>query len=201
MSEWSERPDLGPLSLACPTVDENAQTSTVSLDTLIAFVRIEQNELLRFFTWKVRCPSAAADLVQELYLRIVTLTNPESVRNPRSFLYTTAKHLAIDYLRGQERTSSRSTPLDQAVTLPTDLPDAETTLDAKHRLASLLQAIDNMPPKRRAVFIMFKFEQKSYLDIARELNISIKTVEHHLTKAMRYCRARFEAQHLSTTSE
>lgn len=98
MSDWSERPDLGPLSLACPTVDEKAQTSTVSLDTLIDFVRIEQNELLRFFTWKVRCPSAAADLVQELYLRIVTLTNPESVRNPRSFLYTTAKHLAIDYL-------------------------------------------------------------------------------------------------------
>jgi DNA-directed RNA polymerase specialized sigma24 family protein len=39
-----------------------------------------------------------------------------------------------------------------------------------------------MPPKRRAVFILFKFEQKTYVEIARELNISIRTVENHLTR-------------------
>ncbi|MCW5799664.1 MAG: sigma-70 family RNA polymerase sigma factor [Nitrospira sp.] len=172
-----------------------------SLDTLVNFVRGEQGPLLRFLTWKVRCPSAAADLIQELYLRIVTLANPEHVRNPRNFLYTTAKHLAIDHLRREERVASRSTPLDQAASLPTAIPDAETTVDAKHRLAAVLQAIESMPPKRRAVFVMFKFEHKSYLDIALELNISIKTVENHLTKAMSYCRARFEALDGSTAKE
>lgn len=97
MSNWSDHSHIGPLSLACTTVKDSAQTSSVSLDTLIDFLQVERNQLLRFFTWKVRCPSAAADLVQELYLRVVSLTHPEVIRNPRSFLYTTAKHLAIDY--------------------------------------------------------------------------------------------------------
>ena len=104
-------------------------------------------------------------------------------------------------LRRQDRATSRSIPLDQAVPLPTDVPGAGTTVDAKHRLAAVLQAIETIPPKRRAVFIRVKFEQKSYLDIARDLTISVKTVEHHLTKAMTYCRARFEAFDPSTTSE
>lgn len=193
MSDWSDRPPTGSMGLSYTTVEGDRHAPLVSLETLINFVRGEQGPLLRFLTWKVRCPSAAADLIQELYLRIVTLANPERVRNPRYFLYTTAKHLAIDHLRREERVTSRSTPLDQAVSLPTAIPDAETTVDAKHRLAAVLQAIESMPPKRRAVFVMFKFEHKSYLDISRELNISIKTVENHLTKAMSYCRARFEA--------
>lgn len=201
MSNWSDRSPTGSLGLSCTTVEEGRHSSLVSLDTLITFVRGEQGQLLRFLTGKVRCPSAAADLIQELYLRIVTLANPEGIRDPRSFLYTTAKHLAIDHLRRQERAASRSTPLDHAASLPTAVPDAETTLDAKHRLTAVLHAIDTMPPKRRAVFVMFKFEHKSYADIARELNISIKTVENHLTKAMSYCRARFEALDAPTTGE
>ncbi|MBS0178312.1 MAG: RNA polymerase sigma factor [Nitrospira sp.] len=201
MSDWSDRPPTGSLSLSCTTAEEGHHAPLVSLDTLINFVRGEQGPLLRFLTWKVRCPSAAADLIQELYLRIVTLANPERVRNPRSFLYTTANHLAIDHLRREERAAARSTSLDQAVALPTAIPDAETTVDAKHRLTAVLHAIDAMPPKRRAVFVMFKFEHKSYLEIARELNISIKTVENHLTKAMSYCRAQFEALDASPTRE
>lgn len=201
MSDWSDRPPAVSLSLSCTTAEEDRHAPLVSLDTLINFVRGEQGQLLRFLTGKVRCPSAAADLIQELYLRIVTLANPERVRNPRNFLYTTAKHLAIDHLRREERAASRSTPLDQAASLPTAIPDAETTVDAKYRLTAVLQAIETMPPKRRAVFVMFKFEHKSYLDIARELNISIKTVENHLTKAMRHCRAQFEALDVSTPSE
>jgi RNA polymerase sigma-70 factor (ECF subfamily) len=201
MSDWSDRPHTSSLSLSCTSADEEGHASVVSLDTLINFVRGEQGPLLRFLTYRVRCPSAAADLIQELYLRIVTLANPQNVRNPRSFLYTTAKHLAIDHLRREERAASRSTSLDQAASLPTAIPDAETTVDAKHRLTAVLHAIESMPPKRRAVFVMFKFEHKSYLDIARELNISTKTVENHLTKAMSGCRARFEALDASMINE
>ena len=49
------------------------------------FVRREHADLLRFFTWKVKCPSAAADLVQDLYLRIVTLTKPQSIATLAAF--------------------------------------------------------------------------------------------------------------------
>lgn len=193
MSNWSNFSPTAAAHLIYPLADDTCAPASITLDSLIEFVRAEQSELLRFLTWKVNCPSAAADLVQELYLRVVTLTHPEAIRNPRTFLYTTAKHLAIDYLRQKDRAWPRSQPLERAVSVPASTPDAETAIDAKHRLAAVLQAIEEMPPKRRAVFILFKFEHKTYGEIAQELNISIRTVENHLTKAMAYCRARFES--------
>jgi RNA polymerase sigma-70 factor (ECF subfamily) len=131
--------------------------------------------------------------VQELYLRIVTLTRPEAVRDPRSFLYTSAKNLAIDYLRKKERALLRSQPLEEALTIPTDEPDAETTIDAKKRLAAVLKAIEELPARQRTAFVMFKFEHKTYEEIAGLLCISVRTVEHHISKAMAHCRRRFEA--------
>lgn len=193
MSDWSNNPSLSPFPLSCSPEEAASVSAAGRLDALVAFVKAEQSTLLRFLTWKVRCPSAAADLVQEVYLRIITMTRPESIRDPRGFLYTTAKHLAIDYLRQKDRALSRSQSLDHAAGVPTSVPDAEITIDAKRRLAMVLRAIDELPLRRRAVFIMFKFEHKTYGEIAQELNISIRTVEHHLSKAMAYCRARFEA--------
>ena len=193
MSHCSNYSHTAAAHLICPPADDTCPPASITVDSLIEFVRAEQSELLRFLTWKVNCPSAAADLVQELYLRVVTLANPVTIRNPRTFLYTTAKHLAIDYLRQKDRARPRSQPLDQAVSVPASTPDAETAIDAKHRLAAVLQAIEELPPKRRAVFILFKFEHKTYVEIAHELHISIRTVENHLTKAMTYCRARFES--------
>jgi len=192
MTDWSNNPGIPPFSLSCSSGETSDHPVPTHLDALVEFVKKEQAELLRFLTWKVQCPSAAADLVQEVYLRIVTLTRPEAIRDPRGFLYTTAKHLAIDYLRKKDRTLPRSEPLEQAVSVPASTPDAETTLDAKKRLAAVLQAIEELPARQRMVFIMFKFEHRTYGEIAQALNISTKTVEHHLTRAMAHCRARFE---------
>lgn len=77
--------------LTCAAGDDIPSPSASQLDVLVEFAKAEQTELLHFLTQKVRCPSAAADLVQELYLRLVTLTKPEKIRDPRAFLYTIAK--------------------------------------------------------------------------------------------------------------
>lgn len=179
--------------LTCAAGDDIPSTGASQLDVLVEFAKAEQTELLHFLTQKVRCPSAAADLVQEVYLRLVTLTRPEKIRDPRAFLYTIAKNLAIDHLRKNDRAVRRSEPLENALTVPIATPDVEAAVDAKRQLGAVLKAIDELPPRQRAVFVMFKFEGKSYEDIAQEFQISVKTVEHHLSRAMAYCRERFEA--------
>lgn len=173
--------------------DDGPPMTRGCLYPLLDFIKAEHADLLRFFTWKVKCPAAAADLIQELHLRILTLSRPDTIRNPRGFLHTTAKHLAIDFLRQRDRALPRSEPLHEALTVPTSVPNAETTVDAKRQLAAVLKAIEELPARRRAAFVMFKFEEKTYEEIARELGISTRTVEHHLSKAMAYCRTRFEA--------
>jgi RNA polymerase sigma-70 factor (ECF subfamily) len=49
-----------------------------------------------------------------------------------------------------------------------------------------------MPEKRRQVFIRKKLEEKSLKEIAAELDITVKTVEYHITEAMKFLKSEFE---------
>jgi RNA polymerase sigma-70 factor (ECF subfamily) len=49
----------------------------------------------------------------------------------------------------------------------------------------ILDTIDTLPEQCRKVFTMSRFEQLKYADIAKKLEISVKTVESHISKALR----------------
>ena len=59
-------------------------------------------------------------------------------------------------------------------------------------LDKLEELIKQMPEKRREVFIKKKIEEKSLKEISEELNITTKTVEYHITEAMRFLKSEFE---------
>jgi RNA polymerase sigma-70 factor (ECF subfamily) len=50
------------------------------------------------------------------------------------------------------------------------------------------QAIDKLPPERKKVFLMSRFDELSYKEVAEKLNISIKTVENQIGKALKFLR-------------
>ena len=52
----------------------------------------------------------------------------------------------------------------------------------------LSKALDKLPEKCRAIFHLSRFEELKYQEIANQLNISIKTVETHMGKALRILR-------------
>lgn len=64
--------------------------------------------------------------------------------------------------------------------------------DYQSLLSKLDQLIELMPEKRRQVFIKKKFEGKSLKEIGQELSISTKTVEYHLSEAMKFLKTEFE---------
>jgi len=49
-------------------------------------------------------------------------------------------------------------------------------------------AIETMPPQCRTVFKLSRFENLSYAEIADQLDISVKTIENHITKALKMLR-------------
>jgi len=55
------------------------------------------------------------------------------------------------------------------------------------------QTIDKMPPERRKVFIMHRYDELKYKEIAERLNISIKTVENQIGKALNFLRDELKA--------
>lgn len=52
--------------------------------------------------------------------------------------------------------------------------------------------IDSLPEKCRMVFVLNRFEQLSYKEVAAKLEISVKTVENQMSKALRILRSEFE---------
>jgi RNA polymerase sigma-70 factor (ECF subfamily) len=52
----------------------------------------------------------------------------------------------------------------------------------------LINALKRLPPACREIFILSRYEQMSYKEIASHLNLSIKTVENQLLKALHIMR-------------
>ena len=70
------------------------------------------------------------------------------------------------------------------------------TIDYRQMLENVLQ---EMPPKCREVFRMSKLQRMKYKEIASRLNISEKTVENHIGKAIKIIRAYIAANPIITT--
>ena len=68
--------------------------------------------------------------------------------------------------------------------------ESEQKQDAHSLEAYLKTLVENMPPMRKKVFMMSRYQQKSNREIAQELHISEKTVEVHITLALRELRSR-----------
>lgn len=58
----------------------------------------------------------------------------------------------------------------------------------KELIAKVDRVIDELPQVCRLVFILSRYEKLSYREIAEKLNISVKTVENHITKALKHVR-------------
>jgi len=80
-------------------------------------------------------------------------------------------------------------------------PSKESTADAMYQQPEVIQqleeeelktrlsrGIEELPEKCRVIFLMSRYDELSYAEIARELNISIKTVENQIGKALKYLR-------------
>lgn len=120
------------------------------------------------------------DLVQECFVKLIE--KPTAVID-KAYLYATVRNACIDHIR-------KGNPLKTDIT-PTDLEGTITDEEAAERSlheAELWTAIDALPERCRMIFLMAKRDGMTYHEIAQELGISEKTVEHQISKAIRQLR-------------
>lgn len=149
-------------------------------------------ELLRFVTAKLGCRDQAADVVQDTFLRVRTVNDLAGIAQPRAFLYKTAVNLMVDLFRRQRVRAEQGTGLDLAEYLQSTAPRQDDAVEAKERVQLLYDAIAELPPRCRQVFLLHKFMDLSHAEIAGRLGISKNMVEKHVMKAMTHCRQRVE---------
>lgn len=151
-----------------------------------------RNEIERFLTSRLGSRDEAEDVLQELFLKLSRTDPSQKVQNPAAYLFRMALNLARDHRRERSRARARDSDwvaarYVMAGTEPVaDIPSAESGYHAKQRLAAIREAIDELSPQCRRVFLLHKFEGLSHEDVARQVGISRSTVEKHMNTALKY---------------
>jgi len=132
------------------------------------------------------------DLIQEAYVRTVKRHRIKRLAAPKPFLFATARNLCIDSLRRENLV--RFEPLVELD--PQGLADQESGIPdrivAKEEYEILASAIQSLPKKCRRIFTLRKIYGLSIRQIARELDISVKTVEAQISIGIKRCREFFQ---------
>lgn len=129
----------------------------------------------------------AEEIVQALFLKVWEKNEWLHIRTSvRSYLYRAVYHDSLNFMR-QEKVHLRYQNLT-AHSLKDETDDAAGKLKLGEVERHLQKALNKLPEKCRAIFHLSRFEEMKYKEIASQLNISIKTVETQMVKALRILR-------------
>ncbi|MCU0352303.1 MAG: RNA polymerase sigma-70 factor [Cytophagales bacterium] len=133
----------------------------------------------------VNDPAAAEDIVQEVFVKIWhsrdSLVFNFSVK---AYLYRAAMNAALNHLERAKKTVS----WDTASVAEPAASDVEEQFDFREAETHIQNALDSLPPACKAIFVLSRYEDMSYREIAESLQISVKTVENQMGKALRLLR-------------
>lgn len=121
------------------------------------------------------------DMVAEVLTRAYAAENWENVTTGRAYLFTIARNLVIDTAR-RNKVVSFETIAD--LELLQGENNVEAQLHAREALRQVETIVDSLPAQCRRVFILRRVHEKSMLEIAEDMSLSVSTVEKHLAKAI-----------------
>ena len=130
--------------------------------------------------------SLVEDLCQEVFLELWRKRSRIEVKSSlRAYLRRAAVNRTLNYIRDQKITFDES---NETFQFPSRIVGAVQEIEAQELEKLIDLAIDQLPERCRLVFVLSRFHNMAYKQIADELNISVKTVENQISKALKYLR-------------
>lgn len=148
-----------------------------------------QPKLLYFIEHLMKDHEAARDMCQEIFLKAWNMhENLLTLRDPESYLFRMAKNAIYNYFEHNKVTERY---VVETLRSSHDIDnDTEEQLFASQLKMMIEHTIAAMPEQRRRVWTMSREQGLSNDEIATQLNISKRTVENHLSNALRQLRKR-----------
>ncbi|HEY9049121.1 MAG TPA: RNA polymerase sigma-70 factor [Ohtaekwangia sp.] len=131
----------------------------------------------------------AEDIVQSMFLKIwekrEELTIQQSIR---SYLFRAVYHQCINTLEHKViKLKHQEYGLQQGIHA-----SQQPEVFPEELSESIRAAIDELPEQCRNIFVMSRYEELRYAEIAKKLNISVNTIENQISKALRILRLKLK---------
>ncbi|MDX2173077.1 MAG: RNA polymerase sigma-70 factor [Bacteroidota bacterium] len=132
----------------------------------------------------IKDADAAEDIVQDVFVKLWIRRNELDVNTSfKAYLYKSVVFRALDYLRKQKSTIKVND--DLKVIYSQSHNNVGETIEEKEFTTAINVGLEKMPENMRAIFQLSRFTGLKNREIADELNISIKTVESNMSKALK----------------
>jgi RNA polymerase sigma-70 factor (ECF subfamily) len=141
----------------------------------------------------------AEDLVADLFYSFYAKKQYERVTGSyRAYLYQAVRNRAFNCIRWELGRRGAEEPDLNEPDVESGQPDNLLLQDELYQ--TLERAVQQLSPQRQRVFLMSRFEGKSYKEIAHELELTPKTVENHLLRALTAVRSTLRQSNLLITT-
>lgn len=136
-----------------------------------------------FLFYKLGDLEKAKDFAQESFVRLWNNCAKVAFDKVKSYLFTTANHLFLDdydhqkvVLKFEYRSDTTESRMEQ---------NPEHLYREQEFKSRLEEAISDLPEKQRVVFLMSRIDKLKNKEVSERLDISIKTVEKHISSAIK----------------
>lgn len=144
----------------------------------------------------VRNQARAEELTQDVFVRVYTTKRYTPDTRFKTWLYRVATNVALNELRRPEH-KQRLESMDakaagapgSAEAMATESPSPDATVAGDQLAAQLSAALDALPPKQRAAFLMARQDALSHQEIADALSTSVSAVKSLIHRALETLRA------------
>ena len=142
------------------------------------------------FAFRITADMAKSeDVVQDVFVKIWNQQNLlQSNQNIRSFIYTMVRNHALEVIRRDGIGMKVTQHMLYLHSEETDHAVMDEEIEKYALIDKIYVSIRQLPPKCGEVFTLSKINGLSYSQIGEQLNISVKTVENHMSKALKLLR-------------
>jgi len=127
------------------------------------------------------------DVVQESYLRIWKARMAHPIDSSRAFLFTVARHLALDWVRRERVAPIEAVGDLAALSVVQEGPGVAEAASLHEKIELLAEAVARLPARCREIVILRKLQGVPQREVAARLGLSEKTVEVQVARGVRRC--------------
>ena len=129
----------------------------------------------------------AEEIVQNIFFNLWNNREKLDINiSLKSYLYRAVKNTCLNVLKHQKVEDKYRDHFSRE--LQNDEMNADNWMVESELSDKITNAIEKLPPERKKVFVLSRFEELKYKEIAEKLDISIKTVENQMGKALKFLR-------------